>query len=123
MSDHGSLLERYYACLDSPQPGDAMKLLAPDFSFAIDLCGVEVPDGYAHFTGGAAELEGYVFGRPDGRRHYLLRMHVADGLEVALGRVTQDGEHLAMFMASVQTNEQGLITRYLVSRSSALVLG
>lgn len=116
-------MERYYQCLDSDQPGDALELLAPDFSFSIDLCGVEVPDGYAHYEGGASELAGYVFGRPEGRRHYLLELKVGSRLEVALGRVTQDGDHLAMFMATLETNQQQQITKYLVHRSSTLMFG
>jgi ketosteroid isomerase-like protein len=123
MAERQSMLAEYYARLDSDEPGDALRLLADDFSFAIDLCGTEVPGGYAHYSGGREDIGSYVFGRPAGRRHYLLELSVDGGVEMALGRVTQDGDHLAMFMAAIETNDGGQITKYLVTRSSALVLG
>jgi hypothetical protein len=123
MAEQPSLLAEYYARLDGEDPGDALKLLADEFSFAIDLCGTEVPDGYAHYSGGRDDIGSYVFGRPAGRRHYLLALTVDGPVEMALGRVTQDDEHLAMFMAAIESNDRSEITKYLVTRSSALVLG
>ncbi|MFN8218320.1 MAG: hypothetical protein U0R71_17155 [Solirubrobacterales bacterium] len=65
-------------------------------------------------------MRGYVENRPPGRTHHLATVSAGDRTEVALGRVRENGEHLALFMAAIQTDDEGKIVRYLVSRSSAL---
>lgn len=116
-----SRLVEYYARLDGQVEGEPLDLLASDFVFAMDLIGEEVVGGHQHFSGGREDMRGYVDNRPPGRSHHLAEVGVGeDGTEVALGLVRENGEHLALFLASIQTDDDGKIVRYLVSRSSAL---
>lgn len=118
-----SVLEEYYGRLDGDRPGNPLDLLSDDFRFSMDLCGVEVPSGHAHYEGARQDMDGYVTGRPPGRRHHLLQVSAGPNIEVALGRVTENGEHLAMFLAAIELTDSGEIRRYLVSRSSTFVIG
>jgi hypothetical protein len=123
MSSDASVLSEYYGRLDGDRPGNPLDLLADDFCFSMDLCGVEVPGGHVHYQGARGDMDGYVTGRPPGRRHHLIQVSQDGSTAVAIGRVSENGEHLAMFLAAMETNERGQITRYLVSRSSALTMG
>jgi len=118
--DTDSRLVEYYGRLDGNLPGEPLELLADDFEFSMDLIGEEVEGGHQHFSGGREQMRGYVDNRPPGRSHHLARVSAAGGTEVALGVVREDGEFLALFLASIQTGADGKIVRYLVSRHSAL---
>jgi hypothetical protein len=123
VSPADAILREYYGRLDGDRPGDPLDLLASNFTFSMDLCGVEVPGGHTHYEGKRGDMDGYVNGRPPGRRHHLIHVSVDGATEVAMGRVTENGDHLAMFLAAIETDVRRDITRYLVSRSSALTIG
>ncbi|WP_433203094.1 nuclear transport factor 2 family protein [Nocardia sp. CA-107356] len=113
-----SAIEGYYATLDSGRLDDAVALLAEDIQFAMLL-----PTGVNLGHGRAAMLE-YLQGRPKvNRKHRLLRVATADGVEFAHGAVTEnDLTTTGYFLGAMHIDADGLIDRYQVSFSAEFAL-
>ena len=80
--------------------------------------------GEAHdFAGGRAEFDRYMAqrGAPTWTHHVLAEW---DGdVEVVFGETRQDGGPVASFVAAIRLDADGLISRYLVGRSPAVLFG
>ena len=115
-----STLRRLYEVLDGPHAERSLEMLAPGLRFSI-LFSLG-PDGAQDFAGGRAEFDGYMAqrGAPSWTHHVLCES--SDGrVELAIGETRQDGAPVATFVAAVRLDEAGLIDRYIVGRSPAVL--
>lgn len=106
-------IARYYRRLDGLDPGDPLELIAGDFAFAIHIPGADP------FSGGSAELRGYIDQRrcsAAGRIHDILHATSQNGLEVVYGEVVEGGvTRTGTFVAAAETGPDGLLTHYTVA--------
>jgi hypothetical protein len=115
------VLTEYFRRLDGSRPETVIELVAPDFRFAT-IWGEE---GFARSSqGGAPELQAYFASRDaTGQRHHILEgKSTEEGMELAAGYTTRDGEPLASFLITIRVDSGGRIRRMLSARTSALSL-
>ncbi|MBA4021855.1 nuclear transport factor 2 family protein [Williamsia soli] len=107
----GTVIEEYYATLDSGRLEDAVGLLAEDVQFTMVL-----PTGINR-DGGRMSMLGYLRARPDvDRKHVLLRVAADGDLLFAHGAVTEKGAvTTGYFVGVMHVNDDGLVDRYQVS--------
>jgi hypothetical protein len=114
------VLEEYFDRLDGPHPETALELLAPDFRFATIWGEEEVA---RPSSGGVAELQAYFASRDaTGQRHHVLQATAEDGVELAAGYTTRNGDPLASFLITIHLDGDGRIRRMLSARTTALSL-
>jgi hypothetical protein len=116
----GGTLRRFYEVLDGPDAERSLEMLAPDLRFSILFS--TGPDGAQDFAGGREEFDGYMArrGAPSWRHHVLSES--SDGrVELAFGETRQDGAAIATWVAAVRLDDAGLIDRYIVGRSPAVL--
>ena len=103
-------IETYYATVDSGRVEDAVAMLTENVEFAMVL-----PSGTKHDKGREVML-GYLQGRPPvDRRHHVMRVAVADDLQFAHGKVTDDGVTTGYFVGVMHVDAAGKVDRYQVS--------
>ncbi|OZG25817.1 hypothetical protein BH683_027085 [Williamsia sp. 1138] len=107
----GTLIEEYYATLDSGHLEDAVGLLADDVQFTMVL-----PTGINR-DGGRMSMLDYLRARPDvDRKHVLLRVAADGDVLFAHGAVTERGSvTTGYFVGVMHVNADGLVDRYQVS--------
>ena len=112
-------LRRYFEVLDGPDGERALEFLADELRFSILF---STPDGHAReFAGGRPEFDAYMRrrGAPDWKHHVLAEFGGAD-VELVLGQTRRDGAVIATFVAAIQLDADGRITRYVVGRPPAV---
>jgi hypothetical protein len=107
----GTLIEEYYATLDSGRLEDAVALLAEDVQFTMVL-----PAG-TNRDAGRMSMLGYLRARPDvDRKHVLLSVAVDGAMLFAHGAVTENGTTTTgYFVGVMHVDGHGRIDRYQVS--------
>jgi hypothetical protein len=114
------VLRRLYELLDGPDPASSLDMLSPDLRFSILFS--QGPGTAQDFAGGRKEFDGYMAQRdaPTWTHHVLAES--SDGrVDLAFGETRQDGVPLATFVAAVRLDAAGLIDRYIVGRSPAVL--
>ena len=101
------LLARYYARLDGPAPASALDLVADDLQFCFAR-----PD--RRIEGTRADLAAYIEERPH-LAHRLVRLARDGDVELAVGESVDGDTCLGTFLASVRTDVDGRIDRYLAA--------
>ena len=113
-------LRRLYELLDGPDAERSLELLAPDLRFSILFS--NGPGEAQDFAGGRPEFDGYMAqrGAPTWTHHVLADS--SDGrVEIAFGETRQGRAPLATWVAAVRLDADGLIDRYIVGRSPAVL--
>jgi hypothetical protein len=118
------VLRRLYRIVDGPDAATCVELLADDLRFSVVFS--TGPGGAQDFAGDRPAFEDYLAqrGTPAWTHHVLAASaHRVDGhdIELALGETRQDGATLASFVAAVRLTPDGLIDRYIVGRSPAVL--
>jgi hypothetical protein len=115
------VLRRYLEILDGPDSERALEMLAEDLRFSILF---STADGHAReFAGGRREFDAYMAERgPVDWSHRLVAEFGGAGVELALGETRRDGVVVATFIAAIQLDAAGRISRYVVGRSPAVTL-
>ena len=117
MPDPLTILERYYALVDSGELDAAMELLHPDAAFAIVLPGGGVRGD------DRAGIRAYLDGRgPVVRRHVPLRSSTDGDLEFVYGSVLEDETTTTGHFLAAARVVDGRITGYQVSFDPDLTL-
>ena len=114
-----SRLRRMYEVIDGPDPERCRELLAEDLRFSIVFSTGEVTEDFA---GGREAFDAYLAQRraPTWTHHVLSES--SDGtVELVLGETRVEGSPLATFVAAARLNGGGLIDRYVVGRSPAVL--
>jgi hypothetical protein len=115
------VLRRYLEILDGPESERALGMLAEDVRFSILF---STADGHAReFAGGRREFDAYMAQRGvvDWNHHVVAEFGGA-GVELVLGETRRGGAVVATFVAAIQLDEAGRISRYVVGRSPAVTL-
>jgi ketosteroid isomerase-like protein len=113
-------LTAWFQIMDSDQPSKILDLISEDFTFSIlfSTGGEQATD----FSGGRAVLEDYLRQREKGTRtHHRIMASSSGREELFLGEVRRAGGPEATFVAAGQINENGLLERFLVGRSPAVL--
>lgn len=116
LSSGAPTLRRYYEIWDGPNSEGVFELLSPEYRFVTLFSN----DGdVRQWEGDRRTLEEYMASRTllDGHLHHLLLAMTAGRMELALGRTTLHGEHLSMFMNTIELDDTGRIRRYFAARS------
>jgi ketosteroid isomerase-like protein len=115
-------LHRFYALLDGPDAARTLDMLAEDLQVSILFS--DERSGAREFAGGREQYDAYMAqrGAPAWTHHVLAELVDGD-LEIVLGETRLDGAQLASFVAAVQLDADGRISRYLVGRSPAVLFG
>ena len=115
-----SVLRRMFALIDGPEPERCRELLADDLRFSIVFS--DGPGAAQDFAGGRAAFDAYLAQRESPPwTHHLLSESAGQRVELALGETRVDGAPLATFVAAVRVDAAGLIDRYVVGRSTAVL--
>ena len=101
------VLARYYARVDGPVPASALDLVADDLEFCFAR-----PD--RRIEGARADLAAYIEERPP-LAHRLVRLARDRDVEFAVGESVDGDTSLGTFVASVRTDVDGQIDRYLAT--------
>ena len=113
-------LRRFFALLDGPDAERSLEMLAADLRFSILFS--TGPGEATDFAGGWAEFDGYMAQRGEPEwTHHVVAESEHEGIEVVLGETQVDGAPLATFVAAVRLDRDGLIDRYIVGRSPAVL--
>jgi ketosteroid isomerase-like protein len=115
-------LRRFYELLDGPDAARTLDMLADDLQVSILFSDGRA--GAREFAGGREEYGAYMAqrGTPSWTHHVLAELVDGD-IEVVLGETRVDGAQLASFVAAVELDIDGRISRYLVGRSPAVLFG
>jgi hypothetical protein len=114
------VLRRYYELLDGPDVSRSSELLSPQLRFTILFS--QSPGTAQEFSGGRAEFDGYMAQRGAPPWTHRVLADSSDGrLEIAFGETRLAGETVATFVAAIRLDEAGLIDRYIVGRSPAVL--
>jgi len=111
MSDAGEVLTRFYARLDGFEPGDAMDLVADEMEVAFNVPGNT-------FNGGRGALQDYIDGRDPTafpRTHHVVESACFGPSALVLGEARRGDEVLGTFVAAAAVDDDGRLTRYLVT--------
>jgi hypothetical protein len=115
-----SFLERYFAALDGPDRFSSIEMVADDAEFSIQWA---TPDGRSRqLVGGRAELRRFVEADDmEGWAHHILAGAADGNVEFAVGETRyDDGRRISTFAVTVELDEHGRMTRYMVARSPAI---
>jgi hypothetical protein len=119
-----SALRRLFAVIDGPHADRCVELLAHDLRFSVVFStgSAEARD----WVGDRRAFDDYLAqrGAPAWTHHVVAESaHRVDGrdVELALGETRQDGATVASFVAAVRLAPDGLIDRYVVGRSPAVL--
>lgn len=106
-----SVIETYYATVDSGRLEDAVALLAENVEFVMVL-----PTG-ANYGSGRASMLDYLSGRPPvDRKHKVLRVAAEEDLHFLHGSVTENGtKTTGYFVGVMHVDSAGLVDRYQVT--------
>ncbi|MFE0748729.1 MULTISPECIES: nuclear transport factor 2 family protein [Gordonia] len=113
-----TVIEKYYATVDSGRLEDAMALLAADVEFTMVL-----PGGENRGRGRDRMLE-YLRNRPPVNRKHVVQRTAGDrDLEFAQGKVTEnDSTTTGFFVGVMHLDGHGLVDRYQVTFSADFAL-
>jgi ketosteroid isomerase-like protein len=113
-------LRRFYELLDGPEAARTLDMLADDLQVSILFS--DARTGAREFAGGREEYDAYMAqrGTPSWTHHVLAELVDGD-VEIVLGETRVDGAQLASFVAAVELDADGRISRYLVGRSPAVL--
>jgi len=115
-----SVLRRMFEQIDGPEPERCRELLADDLRFSIVFS--DGPGRAQDFAGGRAAFDSYLEQRDSPRwTHHVLSESSDGGVELALGETRVDGAPLATFVAAARVDGSGLVDRYVVGRSTAVL--
>jgi hypothetical protein len=116
----GGVLRHLMEVIDGPDPGRCRELLAADLRFSIVFS--NGPGAAQDFAGGRPAFDGYLAQRGAATwTHHVLAESADGAVEVVLGETRQDGVPLATFVAAARLDADGLIDRYIVGRSPAVL--
>ena len=120
------VLRRLYRIIDGPDAASCVELLSDDLRFSVVFS--TGPGAAEDFAGDRPAFDGYLAqrGTPAWTHHLLAEStHRVDGrdVELALGQTRQDGATVASFVAAARLTPDGLIDRYIVGRSPAVLFG
>jgi ketosteroid isomerase-like protein len=116
------VLRRMYELLDGPDAERSLELLSPDLRFSILFS--NGPGPAQDFAGGRPEFDAYMSQRGAPTWVHRVLVESADGdMEVVFGETRQDGKPIATFVAAIRLDADGLISRYIVGRSPAVLFG
>jgi hypothetical protein len=114
------MLRRMYELVDGPDASACTHLLADGLAFSILFS--TGPGEADDFAGGRAEFDAYMAQRGTPTwTHHVLAESITGALEVVFGETRQDGRALATFVAAARIDADGLIDRYVVGRSTAVL--
>jgi hypothetical protein len=115
-----SVLRRMFALIDGPEPERCRELLADDLRFSIVFS--SGPGPAQDFAGGRAAFDAYLAQRDaPAWTHHVLNESVSGEVELVLGETRVDGLPLATFVAAARVDAAGLVDRYVVGRSPAVL--
>jgi hypothetical protein len=121
---HRGALRRLFAVIDGPDAASCVELLADELRFSVVFStgSAEARD----FAGDRRAFDDYLAerGAPAWTHHVVVEStHRVDGrdVELALGETRQAGATVASFVAAVRLTPDGLIDRYIVGRSPAVL--
>src|SRR3954447_8931820 len=115
-----SVLRRLFALIDGPEPERCRELLADDLRFSIVFS--NGPGAAADFAGGRAAFDAYLAQRDAPTwTHHVLSGSAHGAVELVLGETRREGSPVATFVAAARVNGDGLIDRYVVGRSPAVL--
>jgi hypothetical protein len=117
-----TFFERYFEALDGAAPHTSLDLVAEDVQFVISWAGDEARRA-SQFVGGRQELRDFIdAGDMRDWAHHVRWSAVVGDVEFALGetRRTADGGRIGTFLAVAQLDGDGLMNRYMVTRSPAI---
>ena len=110
-----TFLPDYFEQLDEGR--DILRMLAPDFTFALLWA---TDEGAREFAGGFDEWAGYMAQRnPDGQRHHISHSLREGNTEVASGWTTRNGEPLGTFMFATELDDEGRARRLFAARTES----
>jgi hypothetical protein len=118
------VLRRLFAIIDGPDAARCVGLLAPGLRFSVVFS--TGPGGAQDFAGDRRAFDDYLAqrGAPAWRHHVLAESAHRLGshdVEIVLGETRQAGAPAATFVAAVRLAPDGLIDRYIVGRSPAVL--
>jgi hypothetical protein len=117
-----SVLRRMFELIDGAEPERCRELLAADLRFSIVFS--EGPGRAQDFAGGRAAFDAYLEQRDQPRwTHHVLSESTDGAVELVLGETRIDGAPLATFVAAARLDDSGLVDRYVVGRSTAVLFG
>ena len=117
-----SVLRRMFELIDGPEPERCRELLADDLGFSIVFS--NGPGAAQDFAGGRAAFDAYLAQRDSPCwTHHVLSGSAQGGVELVLGETRVDGAPLATFVAAARVDASGLVDRYVVGRSTAVLFG
>jgi hypothetical protein len=117
-------LRRLFAIIDSPDAAACVDLLAQELRFSVVF---STGSAEAHdFAGDRRAFDDYLAqrGTPTWTHHVVAESAQYVGgrdVELVLGETRQDGATIASFVAAVRLTPEGLIDRYIVGRSPAVL--
>jgi len=119
-----SALRRLFAVIDGPDAARSVELLADDLRFSVVFS--TGPGDARDFAGDRRAFDAYLAqrGSPSWTHHVVAESaHSVEGrdVELVLGETRQGGATVASFVAAAQLTPDGLIDRYLVGRSPAVL--
>ena len=119
-----SALRRLFAVIDGPDAARCVELLADDLRFSVVFS--TGPADARDFAGDRPAFDDYLAqrGSPPWTHHVMAESaHRVEGrdVELVLGETRQGGATVASFVAAVRLTSDGLIDRYLVGRSPAVL--
>jgi hypothetical protein len=117
-------LRRLFAVIDGPEAARCVELLADGLRFSVVFS--TGPAEARDFAGDRRAFDDYLGerGAPTWTHHVLAESaHRVDGhdIELVLGETREDGTTVASFVAAVRLTSDGLIDRYIVGRSPAVL--
>jgi hypothetical protein len=122
---HQGIISRFFDRLDGIEQGLPEDLLAEDFHFEMCFPGLAgSPD--ERISGSKEDFHQFMEGlRARGpssagsaeRRHHIRTLEVIDGVEFMLGKAI-GGRRNGTILAAAESNDQGLMTRYVVVMSA-----
>jgi hypothetical protein len=118
------VLRRLFAIIDGPDAASCVDLLAADLRFSVVFS--TGPGEAQDFAGDRDAFDAYLAqrGAPTWTHHVLAESaHSVQGrdVEIVLGETRQDGATVASFVAAVRLAPDGLVDRYIVGRSPAVL--
>ncbi len=115
-----SVLRQMFALIDGPEPERCRELLADDLRFSIVFS--NGPGAAQDFAGGRAAFDAYLAQRGTPTwTHHVLSDSTHGNTELVLGETRVDGAPLATFVAAARVDGCGLVDRYVVGRSTAVL--
>ena len=116
-----SLLARYFAALDGPDPRSALELVSDDVRFAL-LYSTDASSHNRQLLGGRAELAAYIEERgTPGWRHHIVGEGADGDCELAWGETRHpDGSLAATWVCAARLDADGRLERCIFGRTPAI---